>query len=121
MKAKSLRQRAWNLSFKFLLISLIIFATTAYAYAGTVRGRLERRDAYGRAYPAAHVGVTLYNDQMGRSSVAYTGGDGMYYLYEVPPGYYYLEIWVYPNREPLRFVIQVSNQSVTDIAPIAIP
>jgi hypothetical protein len=121
MKIESLMQRAWNLSFKFLLLFLLVFVATAYAYAGTVRGKLERRDAYGRNYVAAHVAVTLYNKQVGRSSPAYTGNDGMYYLYNVPPGSYYLEIWVYPDREPLRYIIQVYNQSLTDIPPIVIP
>lgn len=121
MKTGALMQRAKNLSVKFVLLSLLVFATTAYAYAGTVRGRLDRRDAQGRDYPAASVGVTLTNDRGVRSSPAYTGSDGMYYLYNVPPGTYLLEIWVHPNRDPIRYTVQVSNQSLTDIPVIVIP
>jgi hypothetical protein len=116
MKAKSLKLRAWNLGVKSLLLCLIVFVFTAYAYAGTVRGKLERR-----GYAAEHVGVTLYNQREGRSSYAYTGSDGMYYLYNVPPGTYYLEIWIQPDREPLRYEVQVYSQPLTDIAPIVIP
>jgi hypothetical protein len=121
MNAGSLKQRARSSSFKFILISLIVFVTTASAYAGTVRGRLDRQDGYGRAYPAVYVGVTLYNPQLGRSAPSYSDNDGMYYLYNVPPGEYLLEIWVYPGRDPMVFKIQVSNQPVTDISPILIP
>jgi hypothetical protein len=121
MKAGSLRQRAWHSSLKILLLSLVVFIATASVYAGTVRGRLDRRDAYGRVYPAAYVVVTLYNQQIGRSSPVYSGNDGMYYLYNVPPGPYLLEIWIYPNQEPLRYGIQVYDQPLTDIAPILLP
>jgi hypothetical protein len=98
---------------------LLIFS--AFTYAGTVRGRLDRRDGYGRIYPAVYVPITLYNERLGRSAPAYSGTDGMYYIYNVPPGTYYLEIWPYPNQRPIVYTIYVSNQPVTDIAPIQIP
>lgn len=109
------------------VVALTLFAAfltsgaTASCYAGTLRGRLDRRDSYGRNIPAAYVHVTLYSQQQGRSSPAYTGVDGMYYLYNVPPGSYTLEVWVYPNRPPLTYGIQVYNQPYTDIPPILIP
>ena len=92
------------------------FVFTASVQAATVRGRLENRNRY----PAAYVAVTLYNQQMGRSSAAYTGADGMYYLYNVPPGDYYLEVWIYPGQPPLTYSIRV-NDPGTDIPPIQLP
>lgn len=106
---------------RLLALTLLLFTLSAFAYAGTVRGRLERRDGYGRAYPAGYVAVTLFQDGRGRSAPAYTGADGMYYLYNVPPGTYALEIWASPNRAPIVYTIYVSNQPMTDIAAIQIP
>ncbi len=121
MKAKSLKQRAWNAGSKFLLLFLIVCAATASAAAATVRGRLDRRDAYGNIYRAAYVGVTLNNQYVGRSSMTYTGEDGMYYLYNVPPGSYYLEVWIQPGRQPLVYQVQVGNAPFSDIPPILLP
>lgn len=120
MKATALKQKARNQSFKFLLLLLILFATTVSAYAATVRGRLDRRDGYGRNYAAAYVSVTLFNSQLGRSAPAYTGSDGMYYFYNVPPGFYTLEIWLSPGKA-LVYRIQVYDQPYTDISPLLIP
>lgn len=103
-------------------LTMILFLFSAFTYAGTVRGRLDRRDGYGRIFPAVYVRVTLSNERQGRSAPAYTGTDGMFYLYNVPPGSYYLEIWPYPNQQqPIVYTIYVSDQPVTDIAPIVIP
>ena len=43
----------------------------------------------------------------------------MYYLYNIPPGVYTLEVWV-PNS-PMSYQIQVDGQAYTDIAPIRVP
>jgi hypothetical protein len=102
-------------------LALVLFTLSAFTYAGTVRGRLDRRDGYGRVYPAVYVAVTLFQDGRGRSAPAYTGTDGMYYLYNVPPGTYNLEIWAYPNQPPIVYTIYVANQPLTDIKPIQIP
>jgi hypothetical protein len=103
-----------------LLLFLFVFIAQASAYASTVRGMLFRRDGYGTAYAAPYVGVSLYNSQQGRSSLAYSGTDGMYYLYNVPPGDYSLQIWLAPNR-PVVYTIRVLNVPYVDIAPIQIP
>jgi|GEM_PF-1866076 hypothetical protein len=102
-------------------LTFVLLILSASTYASTVRGRLDRRDGYGRLYPAVYVPVTLYNDGNGRSAPAYTGPDGMYYLYNVPPGTYSLEIWAYPNQRPIVYTIYVYNQPLTDIAAILIP
>lgn len=104
-----------------LLISLLLtFVGTASAQGATVRGRLDRRDGQGRLYPATYVSVTLNSPKMGRSSQAYTGADGMYYLYNVPPGDYQLEVWAYPGRAPITYNIRVYDRPYTDIYPILI-
>lgn len=101
-----------------LMIALaLVFAETAYA--ATVRGRLDRTGPYG-LYPAAGVAVTLFNPQVGRSSPAYTGMDGMYFIFNVPPGNYNLEIWPYPGSPPVVFPIVVRDPG-TDVPPIKIP
>lgn len=101
------------------LFVLCVF-TVAAAEAGTVRGRLVRRTPRGE-FPAQGIPVTVFRSDLGRSGTAYTGPDGMYYLYNVPPGNYALELWVYPNSRPMVFSIVVSTQAFSDIAPIVVP
>jgi hypothetical protein len=100
----------------------VLFTTiiAAGAQAGTVRGRFDRRTSQG-TYPAAGIPVTVFRPDIGRSGVSYSGNDGMYYLYNIPPGYYVLEVWLYPNTPPMTFSIQVGSQPFTDIAPIIVP
>jgi hypothetical protein len=92
------------------VITLFAIIITGSAYAGTVRGRLDRQGPYG-IYPVSYMAVP-----------AYTGANGMYYLYNIPYGGYALEIWVngfsYP---PITYRISVFNQPYTDIKPILIP
>lgn len=103
------------------VITLFAIIITGSAYAGTVRGRLDRQGPYG-IYPVSYMAVTLYSSTSGRTSPAYTGANGMYYLYNIPYGGYALEIWVngfsYP---PITYRISVFNQPYTDIKPILIP
>ena len=109
-------KRLVNSAGRIIPLMFLFFVFTASVQAATVRGRLENRNRY----PVAYVAVTLYNEQRGRSAAAYTGGDGMYYLYNVPPGEYLLEVWIYPGRPPLTYSIQV-NDPGTDIPPIQLP
>ena len=122
MKAKPSSKGIRILSIILVLSTLLLFSGTAFAQGGaTVRGRLVRRDAHGRVYPAAYIAVTLNNEKMGRSSPAYTDADGMYYLYRVPPGEYRLEIWLHQTPNPsFVYKIVVYDQSYTDISPIEI-
>jgi hypothetical protein len=100
-----------------LLPALVLAAVVE---ASTVRGRLDRQNQYGR-YPAAGVPVSVYRPDLGQSAMSWTGEDGMYYLYNIPPGNYVLQIWVYPNNPPVTYNITVFNQPYTDIPPILIP
>lgn len=105
----------------FLLLAITLFFVTASAYAGTVRGRLDRQGPYG-IYPTPYVPVTLYSPFYGRTSPAYTGTDGMYYIYNVPPGDYTLEIWIQGfSYQPITYGIRVFDQPYVDIRPILVP
>ena len=99
-----------------VLILVIIAAVEAIAGGSTVRGRLVREGNY----PAAGVEVSLLavNTKLGRSSRSYSGTDGMYYIRNVPPGEYDLELWV--AKEPVTYRITVRDGEYTDIAPIVL-
>jgi hypothetical protein len=102
-----------------LFVTLILcLAPLPSAASSIVRGRLFRV-VNGGSYPALGIAVTVVNSQMGRSNSAYTGPDGMYYLYNIPPGTYTLEVWV--ANPPMTFQIQVNPEGYTDIAPIQVP
>jgi hypothetical protein len=118
MKAPSLKAYS-AFGMKCLLILILIYGSTASAYAGNVRGMLYRRDGYGRTYPAPYIRVTLNHPQYGRTSPADTGPDGMYYFYNMPPGGYWLEVWL--AEGPLVFTVQVYDQPLTDIPPVQVP
>ena len=114
--------RTWQRSAARALLTLFVIGvvTVAAAEAGTVRGRLVRRNPRGE-FPAQGIPVTVFRTDIGRSGTAYSGPDGMYYLYNTPPGNYWLEVWVYPNSRPLVFTIVVTNLAFSDIAPIVVP
>lgn len=96
----------------------IVFAVLAIgsAHASTVRGRL----VHANGSPAAGFAVTVYNPQTGRSSPAHTGPDGMFYLYNVRPGSYYLEVWTAPGGKPVVYQVTV-GEPYADVAQIGVP
>src|SRR5262245_6437416 len=102
----------------FAIAFVLLFA--GLADAGTIRGRLVHRSTQGD-YPAKGIPVTAFRSEKGKSSPAYSGTDGMYYLYNLPAGTYTLQVWVYPNSAPLTFTITVDDEAFTDIAPIIVP
>lgn len=86
----------------------------------TVRGRLIRIARDGRQYPAPGIMVRLYSPQMGPSAPSYSDNTGMYYLMNVPPGLYTLEVWL--NREDVRrYNVVARPQQYSDVPPIAVP
>jgi hypothetical protein len=104
------------------LVVCVTLLAEAEAAAGNVRGLLLRRGPQG-VYPASGIAVTVYAQQMGRSQPGYSGSDGMYYLYNVPAGRYYLEIWAHGfSSRPLVFEILITDQQqFTDVAPVTVP
>lgn len=99
-------------------VALLFLAATfpAPARAAVLRGRLDRVDQYGRHFPAGGISVTVYRQDLGRSSPSVTDTNGMYYL-TVPAGAYWLEIWV--SNPPRAYQITVV-EPVTDIPPIVV-
>lgn len=97
------------------ILSLVLVGT---ADAATVRGNLHRILWNGVQSNAPGVAVTLYNPSLGRTTPSYTDVYGMYYLYNIPPGAYYLEIWT--SNPPMVFQIQVSDP-YTDVPPVRVP
>jgi len=97
-------------------------ATVGHAAAATVRGRLDRIYPNGARSPAQGVAVTIYNQNLGRTTAAYAGSDGLYYLYNIPTGSYYLEVWTSrdPRVPPTVYQINV-GEPYTDIPPIVVP
>jgi hypothetical protein len=106
----------------FLLVLAVAvtcwFAGVAPLYAGNIRGRIVRQGPSGD-YPVGGIAVRVrQGTNGGLSGIVYSGQDGMYYLYKIPPGQYTLHVYGRPNSQPLTFAIQVSNQPWTDLAPI---
>ena len=60
------------------------------AEAATVHGQLVFA---GNNAPAAYLAVRLNTPGRGPSEFAYSGGDGKYYLKNIPAGTYQLEVW----------------------------
>jgi hypothetical protein len=91
---------------------------THEVYAGNIRGMLYWRTPQG-SVPAAGIAVSVYRADLGRSGYSYTGDDGMYYLYGIPPGDYKLEIWL-RGGGMLVYQYRVFNRAWTDFPPIAV-
>jgi len=64
----------------------------------------------------AGAAITLENKELGRSATVYSGADGMYYLRNVPPGTYTLEVRTTAALKKYRVVIQ--PKPYVDIMPI---
>jgi hypothetical protein len=103
---------------RLVYVCALVIALSESADAATLRGRLYRVYPNGFQSVAGGIAVTLYSPNMGRTSPATSGPDGMYYLYNIPPGTYNLEIWV--SNPPLVFQVQV-QEPYTDIPPIRVP
>ena len=85
--------------------------------ASTVQGKVYRvvRD---KQVPANGIPVRLDHSKRGPSVYAYTNSEGMYYLYNVPPDKYMLEVTA--KSKILKFEIRVEDKPYTDIQPIRI-
>jgi hypothetical protein len=99
------------------ICALVLLLSTS-ADAATLRGRLLRVYPNGAQFVAGGIAVTLYSQNLGRSTPATSGPDGMYYLYNIPPGDYNLEIWV--SNPPVVYRVQIRDP-YTDIPPIRVP
>ena len=103
---------------RIILVCCFAVAISEAANAATIRGRLVH--AVNQNVAAPGIAVTIYNQYVGRSSPAYTDINGMYYIYNVPAGSYYLELWIYPGGNPIVYPITV-GEPYTDIPQIPVP
>ena len=99
------------------VVLAIVIGSAPWAEAQTVRGRIERWTPYG-IYPATAMAVTLFSPDRGRSYPAYTDNQGFYYLQNIPPGNYVLEVWV--GQLPLTRPVSVLNRPYNDVPPIQV-
>jgi hypothetical protein len=101
----------------FLL--LMVFAESSDA--AVVEGKLQRQDSQGNVTPASGISVTVSDAKGQRSVAAASNSEGLYYIPNVTPGTYRLEIWAKPKAPPMTFEIQVGAEPATSVAPINIP
>jgi hypothetical protein len=97
-----------------LFLSLLITTADAQQPLVNVRGQVLRN-----GFPALGIQLTLYSQAIGRSALTYSGGDGMYYFYNVPQGQYTVEVWSFNQPQPI-YSIQVFSP-YTDIPRISVP
>lgn len=107
--------------YRVLMQCILLIAMSNFATAAALRGQLLQLAPNGARNPASGITVTVYSPTLGRSAAFQSGRDGIFYL-QVPPGSYYLEIWINPNpgAQPLVYQIQV-NEPYTDIPPLVLP
>lgn len=96
-----------------LFLTVILIAIAPAALAGTVRGKVIRAD--GAPHESAAVSL---GSGSGNSSPVYTGRDGMFYIRNVQPGTYTVE--VKSPRQTKKFRVTVQAAEYTDLAPIAV-
>lgn len=100
-------------------VALCGLLLSARVDAQDVRGRLDGRGAYG-LYPVSRVPVTLNNRLKKRTPPVYSDYQGIYFIKDVRPGIYMLEIWTSSDK-PLTYRIVVRpDKPVTDIAPVQV-
>lgn len=118
MKRQNITKRCFRICVHALVVLSLTLAVAPRANAALIRGRLDRIAPNGSRYPAIGIAVTVYNQQLGRTSPSYTDAGGMYYLNNIPAGSYYLEVWI--STPATVYPIQV-GEPVTDIPPIVVP
>ena len=106
---------------RFATGCMLLLLTIQMADAATVRGRLNRRSGPS-ASPAAGICVTVYRPAGGRSPRACANSQGMYFLANIAPGDYQLEVWTSPDprAQPIRYPVKVT-EPYTDIQPVIVP
>jgi hypothetical protein len=123
MRSRSKTKNKYMSTFRLvslLLLPAALLLAAHLAYGSNVEGRLDYRGSSGAISPAPHLQVNLVDPVQKRSSSTFTGFDGMYYFFNVPPGQYTLEVRT-PRNKVLSYKITVRDQPSTPIAPIPIP
>ncbi len=112
---------------KVNFVVLMVFCCLGSAVDGSnIRGQIARQGPYGDRFGVGAVTVVLrdqWNNQ--QSTPSTTGYDGMYYIYSVRPGTYFLDAYSGPYFLG-RYQIGVGNVPERpgvfwDIGPILVP
>ncbi|MFZ1008668.1 MAG: carboxypeptidase-like regulatory domain-containing protein [Candidatus Sulfotelmatobacter sp.] len=106
-------------AYKPILMSALAGLTLLFAspaHAATVRGQLVFSSSNA---PAPYVAVRLNSQSKGPSEFAYSGGDGKYYLLNVPAGAYQLEVW--RGGKVVLTVAVTVQEPVADLPPARVP
>jgi len=104
-----------NLTIAFVLM----FVSSGISFAATVRGKLVCDG--GRA-PATGIAVNVSSPKHGRSAPFFTGGDGMYYLNNIPAGKHVLEVWLSKQGKTPNYTYNIDvHESITDIPQLVMP
>ena len=100
---------------RILIVGYLVLLLAAVGSAATVHGQL----VYANNAAASYVAVRLSAPGKGASEFAYSGGDGKYYLKNIPAGSYQFEVW---RGGKLVVTIAVTVQEPnTELAPIHLP
>jgi len=112
------RRAARPILFRIAVYCALFLVMLESAGAATLRVHLNRLN-HGRAVPAADVCITVFASNGARSPRACSNSRGIYYLPNILPGNYVLEIWTNPGAPPIRQNIRVA-EPYTDIQPITV-
>ena len=97
------------------VLAVLAFFAAVVANGATVQGQL----VYASGRPSAYVAVRLNSTGRGPSQFAYSGGDGRFYLKNVPTGDYKLEVWQ-GSKVVTSLPVRV-QEPTTILPPIRLP
>lgn len=99
-----------------LLFSCMV---NGHARAATVQGAAICSNQNAPAYSAV---MTVFRADIGQSSPASVGQDGMFYLYNIPPGVYTLQVWNRSNPSAPALLFQISVfEPLTSLPALRLP
>ena len=113
------RSKKWLSRPLFIIVLFLVLFTSTQAAATDIRGRIDGQHSYSfNRFPVNGARIDLYY-WAGRNWVlagtAFSAPDGMYYMKNIPPGNYNLQV-----NGILNFSITVHNMRFQDIPPILI-
>ena len=97
------------------VLAVLAFFAAVVANGATVQGQL----VYASGRPSAYVAVRLNSTGRGPSQFAYSGGDGRFYLKNVPASDYTLEVW--RGRKVVTSLPVRVQEPTTILPPIRLP
>lgn len=106
-----MRREGW------VVVVLLAAMSAGMACAATVRGRLQKGNN-----GVSGIAVSLVGGPNNVTTTrVYSDGNGMYYVPNVKPGTYTLQIWASSNGKPFTFTNIKVVEPVTNVNPVKIP